>query len=128
MQYKANNEYPIPKTKKTNKAKPQLIEFIEEDEEEIVVSSIPKKKTKTKVKKAKPQFIEFIEEEDDDANRDVWKVNIKCVNEEFKLRAMLPRHIYEFRPVMKEMLLVHFKVKLIKKREKTELITRSYAI
>jgi hypothetical protein len=126
MQYKTNNEITTKKTK-VKKVKKQLIEFIEE-EEEIIVPSIPKKKTKTKVKKAKPQFIEFIEEEDDDANRDVWKVNIKCVNEEFKLRAMLPRHIYEFRPVMKEMLLVHFKVKLIKKREKTELITRSYAI
>jgi hypothetical protein len=56
-----------------------------------------------------------------------WKVNIKRVNEEFKTRAILPRHMYEFKPVLKEMLLGHFKVKIIKKRKRTELITKSYA-
>ena len=55
-----------------------------------------------------------------------YQMKYSKVIHEFKQRAILPRHIYEFRKVIKQMLLVHFKKKIIKKYDRTELITQSW--
>jgi hypothetical protein len=55
-----------------------------------------------------------------------WKYNITKVNNEFKDKSILPKHIYMFRPVLKDMLKHHFKKKILKKYERIELITQSY--
>ncbi len=56
-----------------------------------------------------------------------WRFRINIVNDEFKSRAILPRHIFEWRPIMKQMLKLYFGKKVIRTRNKTELITMSYA-
>lgn len=56
----------------------------------------------------------------------LWITNMKMVIQEFKSRSILPRHIYEFRFVMKELLKCYFKKKVIRQMRRTELITWSY--
>jgi hypothetical protein len=56
----------------------------------------------------------------------IWKANMKKVCNELLQKAMLPRHIYEYRMVLKDMLRTYFDKRIIKKHAKTELITGSY--
>ncbi len=57
-----------------------------------------------------------------------WKENIKETNTEFLDRTILPKHIYLYRPILKEMLKIKFGKRVFKKMDKTELITNSYSI
>jgi len=45
---------------------------------------------------------------------------------ELKLKSILPRHIYEFRKILNQMLKQYFKKRIIKINNKTELITQSH--
>jgi len=45
--------------------------------------------------------------------------------QEFKQRAILPRHIYEYRQVMKQMLKEYFRKKVLKVYDRTDLIVTS---
>lgn len=56
-----------------------------------------------------------------------WELNMKLVLNQFKQRVILPRHIYEFKRVLKQMLLVHFKRSFIIKRNRTDLIVQSWS-
>ena len=49
-----------------------------------------------------------------------------AVMKELETRSITPRHIYLLRQVMKQMLKNHFKQKIIKIRNKTELIQNYY--
>jgi hypothetical protein len=57
----------------------------------------------------------------------LWKENIKETNTEFLDRAILPKHIYLYRPILREMLKIKFGKRVFKKMDKTELITNSYS-
>jgi len=48
--------------------------------------------------------------------------------QEFNEKSILPKHIYEYKIVMKQMLLQYFKKKVLKIRKNTEIITQSYTI
>jgi hypothetical protein len=72
-------------------------------------------KKKKNLKVVRPSF-EFIK----------WYSKLQQVNNEFVNRCILPRHIYLYRIVMKEMLKDYFNRKIIKVNNRTELITQSY--
>jgi len=48
------------------------------------------------------------------------------VIQELKIKSILPRHIYEFRKILNQMLKQYFKKRIIKINNKTELISQSY--
>ena len=56
----------------------------------------------------------------------IAQYNYRLVLQEFKQRAILPRHIYEFRIVMKQMLREYFHKRVIKIYNKTHIIIDSY--
>ena len=51
--------------------------------------------------------------------------NYRLVLAEFKQLAILPRHMYDYRQVMREMLKSHFGRKAIKVNKRTDLISQS---
>ncbi len=55
-----------------------------------------------------------------------WELNMNLVLNQFKQRVILPKHIYEFKQILKQMLLVHFKRSFIIKRNRTDLIVQSW--
>ena len=54
------------------------------------------------------------------------KRDYNAVMKQLEIRCIIPRHIYLLKQVLKQMLKCHFKQKIIKIRNKTELIKNYY--
>ena len=53
--------------------------------------------------------------------------DLQLVMNELTTKSILPRHIYEFRQILRQMLKTYFKKKIIRVFDKTELITLSWS-
>lgn len=58
---------------------------------------------------------------------EITRANFNQVILEFSTKSTLPRHIYEFRLVLRQMLKTYFKKKIIRVFDRTEIITLSWS-
>ncbi len=54
-----------------------------------------------------------------------WKSIMVLINNEFKEKALIPIHIYNWKPIMMQMIREHFGKRMYRVRRQTELITMS---
>jgi hypothetical protein len=62
-----------------------------------------------------------------DVSNPVSNPDLQLVMNELTTKSILPRHIYEFRQILRQMLKTYFKKKIIRVFDRTEIITLSWS-